>query len=134
MTPAQIRALYERAFSASDAEVLNLIRDYDSLRAQVASLTAERGALADKFSKSDYWLRTIRQTREEEQAERRAYRTRAEAAEATLRAAREAFAKWRPSQPLRDLLAAAYVLGATDAADVAARLAADRSPVLPEGL
>lgn len=38
------------------------------------------------------------------------------------------------SQPLRDVLAAAYTMGCLDTAEAAGKVAAEREPMMPEGL
>ncbi len=60
--------------AAMEACAASAARAQVPLLAALRSVMAERGALKDALSKSDYWLRTVRETREEEQAERRAAR------------------------------------------------------------
>lgn len=108
------------AFEAARDMGRLLDAERDSLERRALQAERERDEARAALSKSEYWLRTVRETREEEQAERRAQREREaaalararefdacserhlsarQAAEARLEQAREALARLMASGP-----------------------------------
>lgn len=125
LTPEE-RAEVRRQFA--DESIVRLLDERDSLERRALQAERERDEARAALSKSEYWLRTVRETREEEQAERRAQREREaaalararefdacserhlsarQAAEARLEQAREAMNAWlkpapHPQAPLEE--------------------------------
>lgn len=73
------------AFEAARDMGRLLDAERDSLERRALQAERERDEARAALSKSEYWLRTVRETREEEQAERRAQREREAAALARAR-------------------------------------------------